>query len=199
MSGCFNRLRAAMAAISLVALFLSLLGYIINAAFQGIIGNEADALLLPLWGTVKSDWNAVVLFASILFFVILCIAIIVYFIFHFNHSTKFLKDGYEARIHALETRCQTLSDLLTLEDTLLRLLPSLPLAATDTEKEEAMHRLIKKLIIDAMRILSDHVSGASFYLPDHNKEILKIWESHGVSHESLLSARCYIGMVVPFV
>ena len=158
---------------TLVGAFLAAL---LDAIFQAVVGEFSVDILHDLEEKIASIKDiSTFLWINIT----LTICFVVFFLYHIH------------RMHSLHKQLESEAALFTLEEGLLRLIPGLMFAQT-ADKEEAMHRLITKLLVDAISVLSG-VYGASLFLPDTNKEVLNIWESHGVPHATLAQALCYIG------
>jgi len=150
---------------------------LISAAFQGIIGDVSVTAFHEILDAIANFKSIeTVLWISQC---MLMIGIVVGFAY------------YQRKIKVLEMKQQSLTSLFTLKEGLLRLSAGL-LRTSKAEREDAMRRLIKKLLVDAILVLP-HVYGASLYLPDINREILAPWEADGVPANYLANAQCYIG------
>ncbi len=176
----------------------------------GIIGGRADALFVALWEIVSkfltaNSWPWIIVLA-----LSISLAACVYFWWqNANELTSLSKDREafsreiiikDTKIEALskerETLHQELSTLnkvMVLDNSVLRLLPSL-IAARDLEEE--MRKLVKKLLEDTCGTFAGDVDRASLYLPDPKtgNEYLTFWEGYQMPRESILRTRFYIGM-----
>lgn len=160
---------------------LAALSPLISAAFQGIVGDFSVAVFHSIMDAIVNFKNiAIVLWIAVCVQVISIILGIAY---------------YQYKIKVLESKQQSLIALFTLKEGFIRMASGL-LRTNEAGREEAMQRLIKKLLVDAILVLP-HVYGASLYLPDINREVLKIWESNGVPSNYLAHAECYIGPARP--
>ena len=147
--------------------------FILLASVSGIIGNGMYAFVLWLGGhltsLVKSGWLPWIITLVIL---LACLS----FAFLWWHHSR----------NALDT----LNGICDLDDSLLRLLPSLVVSGN---QEVDMQRLLRELLRDATRAFAGHVHRASILLPDAGREYLKIWAHHQMPDESVIRTRFYIG------
>src|SRR5207248_2250654 len=84
----------------------------------------------------------------------------------------------------------TMDNVVKLDDSLLRLLPSL-ISAKDREDE--MKRLLVELLRDVTRAFAGDVNRASILLPDTAKEYLRVWAHYQMPEESIGRTQFYIG------
>jgi hypothetical protein len=154
----------------IIAILTATVGFFVIAALNGIIGNSSYyAFVLWLGGIIK--------FISLPWIITLVILLACFgFSFILWHHSRSAVD--------------TLNHVLDLDDSLLRLLPSLIVTGY---QEAEMQRLLKELLRDATRPFNGHVHRASILLPDSKKEYLKIWVHHQMSEESVSRTRFYIG------
>ena len=180
----------------------------------GIIGGRADALFVALWEIVSrsitaNSWPWIITVA-LLVALSTCIGVwwlnakavnsqLATLSKNLDTSSKemAIKDTkLEALSKERETLHQelnTLNRVLVVDNSVLRLLPSL-IAARDLEEE--MRKLVKKLLEDTCGTFAGDVDRASLYLPDlkTGNEYLTFWEGYQMPRESILRTRFYIGM-----
>lgn len=148
-------------------------GFFLLASASGIIGNGMYSFVLwlgaQLVSFIKFTWLPWII---ILIILLACLT----FSFFWWHRGK----------NALDT----LNNMCDLDDSLLRLLPSL---VASGKREVEMQRLLKELLRDATRPFDGHVHRASILLPESGGEYLKIWAHHQVPDETLARTRFYIG------
>jgi hypothetical protein len=153
--------------------FSAVIGFFLLASASGIIGNSMYSFALWLGAQLVSFIRFAWLPWIITFVILLSCLIFALFWWHRGRN-------------ALET----LNNMCDLDDSLLRLLPSL---VTAGRREVEMQRLLKEVLRDATRSFDGHVHRASILLPEAGGEYLRIWAHHQMPDESLARTRFYIG------
>jgi hypothetical protein len=143
--------------------------FVASAVVAGIIGNRADFLFVWLWGLIVTAVTA-----GLLAWVIILLLLLL--------TSWSLLACLWWRNKSLSRGLDTIDNVVKLDDSLLRLLPSL-ISAQDREGE--MKRLLVELLRDATRAFGGDVNRASILLPDTSRDHLRVWAHYQMPEESV--------------
>jgi hypothetical protein len=155
----------------------AVVAFMASAAVAGIIGNRADFLFVWLWGLITTAG----LRAWVIILLLLLLISWILIVFRWRHNRSLS--------HGLDT----IDNVVKLDDSLLRLIPSL-ISAQDREGE--MKRLLVELLRDATRAFAGDVHRASILLPDTSRDHLRVWAHYQMPEESVARLKFYIGQEV---
>lgn len=152
---------------NLAKIFLSAL---LIAALNGIVGNRADAVLPQLLSFLQQPISITTTGFLILILVISVPLGLIAFLYYRSQ--------------------QAAINLVKLDDSLLRLLSSLP---QNPDREDAAKRLFQEFLTDTLELFADGCRISIFCPDSHNPELLKIWQSLRVPPETIERTKFYIG------
>jgi transcriptional regulator with GAF, ATPase, and Fis domain len=164
---------------ALLLIFWEFLRAIARTAIQGIIGNRADAGVLWAWGL----WDALGGWWTVTTVVLVVVSAVLGF-----------WGGRWCADQITDESAETMEGLLDIDDSLLRLLPSVADPSSDTNRQRAaLKRVITETLQDIAEAFGDHVSRSIVLLPRGDKPWLTAFAHYRMPAETLRSSRYYIG------
>ncbi len=158
--------------------------FVLLAIVNGIIGNRADAIFLLMVDQVAKSLSASLWPWIVTLILLLVIPGIVLRWFQERKSLTYDLENLRYKLEGKDI-------LVRLDDSLLRLLPSL-ISATDVDDE--VHKLIKKVLRDVTKAFPKDIPRGSLFRPDAPGEYLTLWEFNGaMDDESRVRKKFYIG------